>query len=343
MTSGARETLLKLASHLIMSQAGTDILLCGDVILKFQNCSPGCIEFLHRLRVGLSRAEIEATTVDPDCKEVAHTLTKMGYLVADQDNPWIGEIFAKHFFYFTGIGLDPLLAQRTLLDSHVVLLGLGGIGTIILQHLVGAGVGRYTLIDCDVVEATNLNRQFVYTRNDIGGAKVAASAAYIRARFPSARIETRVAAVRSSADLNKLALHSPIAFLVNGADHPTCEVVEAVAEFCIARDLPFLDGGCGFLDGRFGPLVSPGEGRTYLDWHRLAVAKAAALGAADETRVQPVSFGPLNTVVGALMARDVIEHLIGGDVLSRGHYVWIDLRQTRILRVPAWTRSGEES
>jgi hypothetical protein len=113
-----------------------------------------------------------------------------------------------------------------------------------------------------------------------------------------------------------------------------------VADFCATRYVPFLGGSCGFLDGRYGPLVAPGGARDYLRSHRLAMAKAAALGAVDEP-IQVVSFGPLNTIVGALMARDIIEYLAGRTSFSLGHNVWIDLRRTAIFRRPVSPDRGE--
>jgi hypothetical protein len=53
--------------------------------------------------------------------------------------------------------------QAKLVRSHVVLVGLGGIGSPALQYLAGAGIGRFTLIDDDVIEASNLQRQTIFT------------------------------------------------------------------------------------------------------------------------------------------------------------------------------------
>ena len=61
--------------------------------------------------------------------------------------------------------------QAAISRSHVVLLGLGGIGAPALQYLAGAGVGHLTLIDDDKVSASNLQRQTIYTTRDIGHGK----------------------------------------------------------------------------------------------------------------------------------------------------------------------------
>ena len=61
--------------------------------------------------------------------------------------------------------------QAALVASHVALIGLGGIGAPVLQYLAGAGVGRFTLVDDGDVEASNLQRQTIYTTRDIGHGK----------------------------------------------------------------------------------------------------------------------------------------------------------------------------
>lgn len=58
--------------------------------------------------------------------------------------------------------------------SHIIILGLGGVGGSAVEALVRAGVGELTLVDFDTVDITNLNRQIVATQNTIGKAKVAA-------------------------------------------------------------------------------------------------------------------------------------------------------------------------
>ncbi len=62
--------------------------------------------------------------------------------------------------------------QNKLLDSHVVLIGMGGIGCPALQYLAAAGVGTISLIDDDIVSLSNLQRQILYSAEDIGKSKV---------------------------------------------------------------------------------------------------------------------------------------------------------------------------
>ncbi|BDZ73421.1 hypothetical protein GCM10025856_11400 [Methylophaga marina] len=61
--------------------------------------------------------------------------------------------------------------QQRLLDSHVMIIGLGGLGAPVSMYLAASGVGHLTLVDDDVVELANLQRQIVHTHKNIGRKK----------------------------------------------------------------------------------------------------------------------------------------------------------------------------
>jgi len=69
--------------------------------------------------------------------------------------------------------------QQVLKESHIVIMGVGGLGSLSSAYLVGAGVGKLTLVDDDVVELTNLHRQLIYTQSDVGKLKVEAAKVHL--------------------------------------------------------------------------------------------------------------------------------------------------------------------
>lgn len=69
-----------------------------------------------------------------------------------------------------------VLGQQKLRDAHVLVIGAGGLGCPVLQNLAAAGVGSLGIVDGDVVEETNLHRQFLYTLKDCGKSKAATAA-----------------------------------------------------------------------------------------------------------------------------------------------------------------------
>ena len=69
-----------------------------------------------------------------------------------------------------------IVGQQKLLNSHVLIIGLGGLGSPVSMYLAAAGVGHLTLVDDDQVELSKLQRQIVHGQQDIGRSKVASAA-----------------------------------------------------------------------------------------------------------------------------------------------------------------------
>ena len=78
--------------------------------------------------------------------------------------------------------------QQRLAESHVILLGLGGVGSYAAECLARAGIGELTLVDSDTISLTNLNRQLEALHSTLGQPKAEAVAARIRDINPDARI-----------------------------------------------------------------------------------------------------------------------------------------------------------
>ena len=86
--------------------------------------------------------------------------------------------------------------QQKLADSHVAVIGAGGLGSPALLYLAGAGVGRISLFDDDLVSPSNLHRQVIHTTASIGTAKTESAAAAVRWPRPSTHsIRTRAGSV----------------------------------------------------------------------------------------------------------------------------------------------------
>ncbi|WP_228241815.1 HesA/MoeB/ThiF family protein [Porphyrobacter sp. GA68] len=136
--------------------------------------------------------------------------------------------------------------QFALAQAHVALIGLGGIGSPVLQYLAGAGVGRFTLIDSDVVDHTNLQRQTIFTERDVGYSKVVAARrwlanfdAKLEAEVSDARVGPNDAAVFAGADL-----------VLDGTDNFATRL--AVADACVAAATPLLSAAVGRFQGQVG-------------------------------------------------------------------------------------------
>jgi adenylyltransferase/sulfurtransferase len=83
--------------------------------------------------------------------------------------------------------------QAKLSEARVLIVGLGGLGSPVMQYLAGAGVGCLGLIDADVLDASNLHRQPIYGLADAGKPKAQLACAAIAAINPAVRVETHAA------------------------------------------------------------------------------------------------------------------------------------------------------
>lgn len=79
--------------------------------------------------------------------------------------------------------------QQKLLDAHVMIVGLGGLGSPVSMYLAAAGVGTLTLVDDDQVELSNLQRQVVHSHHDIGRDKVDSAADRLQAQNPQVQVQ----------------------------------------------------------------------------------------------------------------------------------------------------------
>src|ERR1700761_5435157 len=80
--------------------------------------------------------------------------------------------------------------QALLAKSRVLIVGLGGLGSPVMQYLAGAGVGFLSLIDADVLDPSNLHRQPIYALADVGRPKTDLARDAILAINPTVRVET---------------------------------------------------------------------------------------------------------------------------------------------------------
>ena len=135
--------------------------------------------------------------------------------------------------------------QVALAAAHVALIGCGGIGSPALQYLAAAGVGAITLIDDDLVEESNLQRQTIFTPADIGHAKAEVAAAWV-ARFDPV-IAVRAVGTRINRD-NAAGLLAGATQVLDGCDNFATRL--AVSDACVALRLPLTSAAVGRFQGQ---------------------------------------------------------------------------------------------
>ena len=138
-----------------------------------------------------------------------------------------------------------LEGQTRLLEASVLLLGAGGLGSPLAQYLAAAGVGRLGLVDDDVVDASNLQRQVLYTTADIGASKVAVAAARLRAMNPDVEVEEHPLRLDAS---NALELFRRYDVIVDGTDNFPTRYLSNDA--CVLLEKPNVHGAIFRFEGQ---------------------------------------------------------------------------------------------
>ncbi len=216
--------------------------------------------------------------------------------------------------------------QAELGAGRVLLVGAGGLGSAAGYYLAAAGVGRLGIIDGDVVDASNLQRQILFTTADIGRQKAATAAERLRALNPHIAIDARCE--RLTAD-NGAALLAAYDFVIDATDNFASKFL--IADLCHATRRPYAHGGILDFVGQ-AMTVLPGKTACY----------RCVFGAPPpEIRGEPR--GPLGVVpgiIGAVQAAEAIKFLTGAGKLLTDRLLIFDAlaMHTRIVRV---RRSGD--
>ena len=135
--------------------------------------------------------------------------------------------------------------QFYLTEAHVVLIGLGGIGSPALQYLAGAGIGTLTLVDDDDVDLSNLQRQTIYTTRDIGHGKAVAARRWVT-NFDNA-LDVRISDTRITAD-NAPAMLQGADLVLDGCDNFATRL--AVSDACVKLGIPLVSAAVGRFQGQ---------------------------------------------------------------------------------------------
>lgn len=214
------------------------------------------------------------------------------------------------------------LAQRRLAAAHVAVVGAGGLGSPAVLALAAAGVGTITVIDGDVVEASNLQRQVMHRVSDVGAAKVD-SAVRIAADLSPTTVVRPVRAVLTHADARELLGGAHV--VIDGTD--TFETREAVAAACEALGVPLVWG-----------VVQEFHAQATVFWSSppagTAPLRLADLYPPDAARDTPSCaqvgvLGALCLQVGALLATEAIKLITGVGEPLLGRVLVIDARRGR--------------
>ena len=212
------------------------------------------------------------------------------------------------------------LGQRRLLDSRVLLVGIGGIGCPAALYLAAAGVGGLTLVDDDTVEITNLQRQVLYSEADLGKPKAEAAAHRLRAANPDVRIEPHEVRLTASNARQIVEGHD---LVLDGSDNFATRYV--VNDAAVLGGVPLISGSLYRYEGQL-LVVRPPETACYRCVFRVAPPEAPPCHDAGV-------LGAVAGVIGTLQAAEAINLLARGSSGLAGRMLLVDAREMRTRTV----------
>lgn len=153
--------------------------------------------------------------------------------------------------FTSNLGVMTKQQQRDLHSKSVVIIGLGGLGGHVANNLARLGVGTMYLIDFDVFDETNINRQLFSNHENIGKYKVDVVKEKLLAIYPSCNIIVHNKKIETL-ELNDV-LH--IDYIIDAVDSPL--VKKFISSFSNKRNIPLLHGACAGWYGQLG-WITPG-------------------------------------------------------------------------------------
>ncbi|EHU9470911.1 molybdopterin-synthase adenylyltransferase MoeB [Vibrio vulnificus] len=227
--------------------------------------------------------------------------------------------------------------QEALKQSSILILGAGGLGCAASQYLATAGVGRLTLIDDDIVELSNLQRQVLHHDADIGRKKVESAAQSLRELNPHIEVLT-VAQRLSDSELETLIKNHSL--VLDASDN--VETRNQLNRLCFATKTPLVSGAAIRMEGQVSVF-------TYQNANEPCYQCLSALfGANALSCVEAGVMAPVVGIIGAVQAMEAIKVLAQFGTPKSGKILILDAmtmswREMNLMKLPACPVCNDDS
>src|SRR5918912_577201 len=191
------------------------------------------------------------------------------------------------------------IGQRKLMNARVLLIGAGGLGSPAALYLAAAGVGTLGIVDFDVVDHSNLQRQILHQTDDVGRLKVESARDTILAMNPNVNVETHNMILDSS---NALDLFKQYDYIVNGVDNFPARYLANDASVMLGKTM--VDAGINQFEGMVS-IYQPGQG-----CYRCLYPAPPPPGAVPSCAEAGV-LGVLPGIVGSIQALETMKLILG--------------------------------
>lgn len=219
--------------------------------------------------------------------------------------------------YFRNSEAVSLAGQLDLICSHVAVVGAGGLGGQVILMLARIGVGRLTVVDHDVFDETNLNRQALSTEENLGKAKALEAAALIVRINPGVDVSPHTVRLEKS---NAETLLAGANVVVDALDNVKSRFV--LEKETKRLSIPLVHGAVAGFEGRIMTIFPKDDGMALLYGNN---------GSPEDGKVTPeaaLGVPPLTpALIATLQAMEVLNILLKKDAVSRNAMIHMDLER----------------
>jgi len=216
------------------------------------------------------------------------------------------------------------VGQNKLKAAAVAVIGAGGIGSAVIPALAGAGVGRLTIVDSDVVELANLHRQPLFTEGDVGRPKAELAAEFVSRLNHFVHVYPRQERIGADNAKSLIAGHD---LVIDGSDNFATRL--AVSDTCVNLGIPLLSAAAVQFQGQVGLFRKR-------PCYRCFVGDAFDADDCDNCAELGV-LGALTATVGSFAALLAVNTIagVGPDQLGQLHLFDGEALTWRAIRIPA--------
>lgn len=225
--------------------------------------------------------------------------------------------------------------QERILNSKVLIVGAGGLGSPCALYLAAAGVGRLGIVDSDVVELNNLQRQILHSISTVGKPKVESARERLSALNTDVEVVTYKLRLTSE---NILDIIKDYDIIVDGSDNfPTRYLVN---DACVLSGKPLSHGGIFRFDGQ-AITILPGESACY----RCLFPQPPPPGLVPSCQEAGI-LGAVAGIIGTIQANEVLKYILGIEGLLAGKLLVFNaldssFRQVKVPKDPKCPVCGE--
>jgi molybdopterin/thiamine biosynthesis adenylyltransferase len=213
--------------------------------------------------------------------------------------------------------------QLSLNRARVLVVGAGGLGSPVALYLAAAGVGTLGIIDDDVVELSNLQRQIIHATTDVGRHKVESASNSLKAMNPDVKVQPYK--FKLCAD-NVLSIVKEYDFVVDGTDNFAAKFL--VNDACVLAEIPFSHGGVLRFAGQ-AMTILPGESACYRCVFRQPPPEDAVSSCS-----QAGILGAIAGILGTIQATEVLKFITGNGQLLTNTLMSFDALTMDFRKIP---------